>query len=250
MLKENTLYDLASLTKPLITALLTLYLVEKEKKIALNTNIRKFFPQLAFDINLLHLLIHTSGLPAWYPFYLYGEDYTNQFKPLKLESRPGKKVNYSCVGYILLYYIIEKIAGTSFKEFAQKIIFEPLGLKNTFLFVPEDLKKFAAPTENGNHYEKRLAEKKDKKWCEKRCRVKFSVNRSAVQTGNKLVRPRRGTIFETDRRVFLFRWVTEVDLYLIKPSQQPFFKTCPVQHPYPSLKYECAVSVIEPVFYR
>ena len=163
MLKENTLYDLASLTKPLITALLTLYLVEKEKKITLNTNIRKFFPLLAFDINLLHLLTHTSGLPAWYPFYLYGEDYTNQFKPLKLESRPGKKVNYSCVGYILLYYIIEKIAGTSFKEFAQKIIFEPLGLKNTFLFVPEDLKKFAAPTENGNHYEKRLAEKKDKK---------------------------------------------------------------------------------------
>jgi len=161
MLKENTLYDLASLTKPMVTALLTLYLVEKER-IALNTDIKKFFPQLAFDINLVHLLTHTSGLPAWYPFYLYGRDYIGQFKSLKRESRPGKKMNYSCVGYILLYYIIEKIAGTSFKTFAQNIIFEPLGLKNTFLSVPEDVKKMAAPTENGDQHEKKRVGKKHK----------------------------------------------------------------------------------------
>lgn len=162
MLKENTLYDLASLTKPLVTALLTLYLVEKETKITLNTNIRKIFPQLAVDIDLVHLLTHTSGLPAWYPFYLYGEDYIDQFKSLQLESRPGKKVNYSCVGYILLYHIIETITGTSFNAFAQRVIFQPLGLKNTFLSVPGNVKKMAAPTENGDQYEKKRAEKEHK----------------------------------------------------------------------------------------
>jgi len=61
------------------------------------------------------------------------------------------------VGYILLYYVIEKIAGMSFKALAREVIFGPLGLKNTFLGVPGHLKKNAAPTEQGNQYERKLA---------------------------------------------------------------------------------------------
>jgi CubicO group peptidase (beta-lactamase class C family) len=78
-------------------------------------------------------------------------------KSLQLESRPGEKVNYSCVGYILLYYIIEKISAMPFKELAQKVIIEPLGLKHTFLALPENLKPLAAPTEKGNCCEKQMA---------------------------------------------------------------------------------------------
>ncbi|UCH93181.1 MAG: beta-lactamase family protein [Candidatus Aminicenantes bacterium] len=163
-LAEHTLYDLASLTKPLVTAFLLVYLLEKEK-VSLETNIRKIFPGLPshFDITLIQLLTHTSGLPAWYPFYLFGSDYFSQFKSMPLESRPGKWVNYSCVGYILLYYLIEKVTGTTFKEFASQVIIEPLGLKHTFLAVPGDLKKNAAPTEEGNKYEKNMAEEWAKK---------------------------------------------------------------------------------------
>lgn len=162
--EEHTLYDLASLTKPLVTAFLTVYLLEKEK-INLDTNIRKIFPGLPayFDFTLVHLLTHTSGLPAWYPFYLKDRDYFSQFQSLQLESRPGKWVNYSCVGYILLYYLIEKISGHSFKEFANQVIFKPLGLKHTFLAVPDQLTKMAAPTETGNEYEKNMAEQWAKK---------------------------------------------------------------------------------------
>jgi CubicO group peptidase (beta-lactamase class C family) len=159
-LEDNTIYDVASLTKPLVTAFLTLYLVEKEKGITLSTGIKTFFPHLDFDIKLVHLLTHTSGLPAWYPFYLYGSEYLPHFESLKLKSRPGRRVIYSCVGYILLYYIIEKMAGTSFRSFAHEVIFEPLGLKNTFLTVPEQLKALVAPTEKGNRYERELAIKK------------------------------------------------------------------------------------------
>ncbi len=163
-LEEDTLYDLASLTKPLVTALLTLYLVEKEKGIALDTPVKKIIPGFPFEMQLVHLLTHTAGFPAWYPFYLYMDcrDYLTQMKPLPLTSRPGKKVNYTCVGYILLYFIIEKVTTISFKEFARQIIIEPLGLKNTFLSVPVDLKASVAPTEKGNLYEKQLAEKKHK----------------------------------------------------------------------------------------
>jgi CubicO group peptidase (beta-lactamase class C family) len=166
-LEENTLYDLASLTKPLVTAFLTVYLLEREKTgLKLDTGIRKIFPVLpsGFDFTLVQLLTHTSGLPAWYPFYLFGADYFSQFNFLQLETRPGKQVNYSCVGYILLYHLIENISGISFAELARQVIFEPLGLRQTFLVVPEDLKKNAAPTETGNSYEKKMAEQ----WAKKR----------------------------------------------------------------------------------
>lgn len=160
-LEENTLYDLASLTKPLVTGLLTLYLLEKEKGLNLETPIKKIFPDLPFDFHLVHLLTHSSGLPAWHPFYLHTDaqnpGYFPQMKSLPLESRPGEKVNYSCVGYILLYYFIEKVSATPFKELAQKVIIEPLGLKQTFLSLPENLKSLAAPTEKGNCFEKQMA---------------------------------------------------------------------------------------------
>jgi CubicO group peptidase (beta-lactamase class C family) len=166
-LEEYTIYDLASLTKPLVTALLTVYLAVQEK-ISLDIHIRKIFPGLPshFDITLMQLLTHTSGLPAWYPFYLFGSDYFSRFQSLPLETRPGKWANYSCVGYILLYYLIEKLTGTSFKNFASQIIFEPLGLKNTFLAVPGEVKKNTAPTEKGNRYEKNMAEQ----WAEQKGR--------------------------------------------------------------------------------
>jgi CubicO group peptidase (beta-lactamase class C family) len=158
LLHEDTLYDVASLTKPLITALLTLWLVDK-KVLAPDTLVREVFPHLhGFgDMNLLHLLTHTSGLPAWYPLYLFGRDYLEQFPAIPLKCKPGKQVVYSCPGYILLYYIIQKAAGTSFKNLAREIIFEPLALKNTFLQVPERLKQNAAPTERGNAYERKIA---------------------------------------------------------------------------------------------
>jgi CubicO group peptidase (beta-lactamase class C family) len=161
ILTGDTIYDLASLTKPLITSLLTLHLLEKDKSLNLETPLKKIFPGLPFDFCLVHLLTHSSGLPAWYPFYLYKNDdhagYFPQFQSINLESRPGEKVNYSCVGYILLYYFIEKVSSTSFKELAHKVILEPLKLKQTFLSLPANLKLLVAATENGNQFEKQMS---------------------------------------------------------------------------------------------
>lgn len=155
-LNENTLYDTASLTKPLITALAVQYLIERGE-FSLDTPVKKFFPHLPFDIAIRHLLTHTSGLPAWFPFYLYGPDYLAAYSSLDLQARPGKKVVYSCPGYILLYHIVQAVAGRPFHEFIQDLIFRPLGLTHSFLRVPEALKNTAAPTEQGNTYEKKMA---------------------------------------------------------------------------------------------
>lgn len=161
-LAHNTIYDLASLTKPLITALLAVIITEKYQ-IPLSTPIHHFLPGLhttpGNEITLHHLLTHTSGLPAWYPLYLYRTDYISLIRTLPLESLPGASVNYSCVGYILLHFILEKIAGSSFYQLTQDLIIQPLGLTRTFLKVPDTLKAETAPTENGNCFERSMAEK-------------------------------------------------------------------------------------------
>jgi CubicO group peptidase (beta-lactamase class C family) len=156
ILKENTIYDIASLTKPLITAFSIVYLIEK-KEVSLDAGIKKYFPGLPFEFSISQLLTHTSGLPDWFPFYLYGKDYLSTFKELRLTSKPGKKVNYSCVGYILLHYLIEKITGSGLKKFVRQLIIDPLKLKNTYLKVPMDIKRKTAPTEEGNVFEKNMA---------------------------------------------------------------------------------------------
>lgn len=159
-LNGDTVYDLASLTKPLVTAFLLLYLSEREH-ISLETPVKTFFPGYPYEITLTQLLTHTSGLPSWYPFYLYNqlynEPYFNRLRQIVPEARPGRRVEYSCVGYILLYYIIQEIAGVPFPQLSRQIIFEPLGLQQTYLSVPPGIKPLTAPTETGNLYEKQLA---------------------------------------------------------------------------------------------
>ncbi|MGE5342062.1 MAG: serine hydrolase domain-containing protein [Candidatus Omnitrophota bacterium] len=161
-LDSHTLYDLASLTKPLVTGFLTVYLQEK-KYLTLEDSVKTFFPQFPFDITILQLLTHTSGLPPWFPFFLFGntpDSYRDCFfSRINLETKPGKKVNYSCPGYILLRLIIEKVSGVSYRTLAKNVIFAPLGLTDTHLStVPEHLLARTAPTENGNRFERKMAE--------------------------------------------------------------------------------------------
>lgn len=155
---DNPVYDLASLTKPLITAFLALYFFEQgniKEETGVGTIIEGFHP----EIKVSHLLTHTSGLPAWYPLYLHGGDYIRTIKNLELKSKPGRKVDYSCIGYIVLSDIIEKISGMDLNKAAEKIIFEQIGLKETFFYAPTRLTNRIAPTESGNMYEKKKVEK-------------------------------------------------------------------------------------------
>jgi CubicO group peptidase (beta-lactamase class C family) len=168
-LERDAIYDLASLTKPLITALLIAIAV-KEKKIKLSTEVKEIFRGFPYSININNLLTHTSGLPAWYPFYLFEDDIMFQIKRLPLSSKPGKRVNYSCIGYILLSKILEDIYQLPFKNIVKKIIIERLDLKNTFFGeVPNNKIDGCVPTELGNKFEKNMADddKKFKKLSEK-----------------------------------------------------------------------------------
>jgi CubicO group peptidase (beta-lactamase class C family) len=162
-LAGDALYDLASLTKPLVTAFLAVYLLEK-KQWQLQDEVRRFFPDFPLSITLEQLLIHSAGLPAWYPFYLYRTlSDVAQISALKSIAAPGVKVLYSDVGYILLRQLLEKISGREFQKMAFEVIFKPLKLRDTFFLVPDSEKARCAPTEIGNQYERNMCRSEHEK---------------------------------------------------------------------------------------
>ncbi len=166
----NTIYDLASLTKPLVTG--SLYgLFFQNKIIKPDDKLNKFYSKISEEkksIKIIDLLTHQSGFPAWYPLYLEGKDRDEIInfilKKLPLEAKPEKKVIYSCIGYILLGDILEKTSGKGLNELAKEFLFEPLKLKNTYFNPPVNVKNQVAATEKGNIYEKEKCGEKGKNY--------------------------------------------------------------------------------------
>ncbi len=148
----GTIFDLASLTKPLATTV-ALMLLLKEKKVRLDDLITRVIPMyVVFGKSLTtfrHLLHHSSGLPAWNAFleeiiknekagrihfvasraaknYVYEQ--IHREKPL---SAPGGQCLYSDLGFILLGEAIEVLSGNTLDRFCHERIFKPLGLRAT-----------------------------------------------------------------------------------------------------------------------
>ena len=158
--KLDTIYDLASLTKPLITTLLCARRIELGE-LTLDSSVSHYLPE--FDrtdkqmITVRELLTHTSGLPAWRPLYVLTEDQPDRaagaIASLDLEYKPGTRVIYSDLGFIALGILLERLTGHRLAEMAKTEIFEPLKLKQTF-FNPEiALQTGIAACETGNAYE-------------------------------------------------------------------------------------------------
>ncbi|MBC8030439.1 MAG: beta-lactamase family protein [Pyrinomonadaceae bacterium] len=157
----DTIYDLASLTKPLVTTLLCARRLES-KELTLNSSVAEFLPE--FDrpdkqaITVGQLLTHTSGLPAWRPLYILAEGNTDRtldaIANIDLEYSPGTRVVYSDLGFITLGLLLEKLTGKRLAQLAQEEIFLPLALERTF-FNPEiAMQTGIAACETGNAYER------------------------------------------------------------------------------------------------
>jgi CubicO group peptidase (beta-lactamase class C family) len=164
--KTDTIYDLASLTKPLVTGLLCAKLIENDK-LNLGDKITRFFilfnQENRSEITIENLLTHTSGFASWKPFYLMTDMRLRSvilalIADEPLENMPQTRVTYSDLNFILLRFLIEDLyGGRRFEEIAEKEIFEPLTLKNTFFNPPKDFQKGIAASEKGNEYEKQIS---------------------------------------------------------------------------------------------
>ena len=158
--KLDTIYDLASLTKPLVTTLLCARRIELGE-LTLDSSVSHYLPE--FDrtdkqmITVRELLTHTSGLPAWRPLYILTEDEPERaagaIASLDLEYKPGTRVVYSDLGFIALGILLERMTRHQLAELARKEIFEPLNLKQTFFNPEVALQTGIAACETGNAYE-------------------------------------------------------------------------------------------------
>lgn len=132
---ENTLYDMASCTKILSTTAVAFRFIDMGK-LALYDSISRFVdvPEDKKDIEIRHLLTHTSGIRSHFLLEKEGkslEDVASTVLSIPLSTPTGTKVEYSCMGYILLGKILEKIGGKPLDVLAEELVFKPLGMYDT-----------------------------------------------------------------------------------------------------------------------
>jgi len=158
----DTVYDLASLTKPLVTGLIAANLVD-DKELRLSDSasvwVKSFNTADKRDITLLQLLSHTSGLASWKPFYLEVND------PLKIESfiagyprefAVSSRVEYSDLNFTVLMSVIVSLANRPLNEVFQDKVFGHLQLDDTcYNPLSEILISRIAGSEEGNQYERK-----------------------------------------------------------------------------------------------
>jgi len=160
----NTVFDLASVSKPVGTATSIMLLME-QGKLRLMDDVSKYIPGYEGwtdsvtgkkrPIRIIHLLTHTSGLPPYAPVEELQKIYTTpnpdglitHISTVKRNNMPGTVFDYSCLNFISLQRVIENITGMSLQEFAKQNIFRPLGMKHTDYNPTGETLAWVAPTE-------------------------------------------------------------------------------------------------------
>ncbi|MBR4531169.1 beta-lactamase family protein [bacterium] len=128
-ISDTTLFDLASLTKAIVTVPL-FYSLFASEKLSPDEKIFSFFKDFKSDITILELLSHISGFPAWLPFYeLVSAEKSSEERKKEVETiifqheTADKTKCYSDLNYLLLGFILEKIfsrpVDAAFKNFKE-----------------------------------------------------------------------------------------------------------------------------------
>ncbi|MGB6393479.1 MAG: glycoside hydrolase family 3 N-terminal domain-containing protein [Candidatus Acidiferrales bacterium] len=167
---EDSMYDMASLTKAMVTTTSVMILVQ-QKRLDIDLPVSHYLPEFAAAANsdpnpswrarvtLRMLLQHDSGLPGIRQYFkdTKGHDaIIARAMAEPLVHEPGTQVEYSDLGFMLLGAIVERQTGKSLDVFAQQQIFGPLGMDRTMFKPPRKLRDDIAPTEFDATFRKRL----------------------------------------------------------------------------------------------
>ena len=150
---EETVFDLASLTKVVGTATAVLRLAD-EGVLSLDDPVTSYLPDLAGegkqDMTIRHLLSHSSGLPAHRDFWRLPGSRADRIAAVlrePLESAPGAAVCYSDLGFILLGEVVAAVQGKPLDQAVQELVLTPLGLAHTRYLPPAEWHDRTAATE-------------------------------------------------------------------------------------------------------
>ncbi len=156
--ETTTLYDLASLTKPIVTTAIAMQLVEHDS-LDIDAPVSRYLPRFARngkqDITIKNLLLHNSGLRA-HRFFIEScttsDDVLEAIYDETPVAPPGSKTIYSDLGFITLGTVIETITRQSLAENFSSRFALPLGMHNTMFTPPHSMKNNIAPTEEDSRW--------------------------------------------------------------------------------------------------
>jgi len=144
LLHENSSFQIASVSKQFTAA--AIVLLYERNLLQLVDSVTQYFPDFPYkDVTIKHLLTHTAGLPNY--FWVAEHKWQGKLPPTNSEMmallektdtprffRAGRNFDYSNTGYFVLASIVEKISGMTYADFVAQNIFEPLGMKNSFVY--------------------------------------------------------------------------------------------------------------------
>ncbi|MDR3111061.1 MAG: beta-lactamase family protein, partial [Planctomycetaceae bacterium] len=152
LMTDDTLFDMASLTKCIATTISVMILVDA-RQVNIDAPVRDYLTE--FDtpeknmITVRQLLTHTAGFVPDNNIVDYNDGIATAWKrllDLKPINKPGTRYTYSDVSFQVLGQLVERVSGQDINEFSRKNIFEPLGMNDTGFLPNAELSKRAAPT--------------------------------------------------------------------------------------------------------
>jgi CubicO group peptidase (beta-lactamase class C family) len=150
---EESIYDLASLTKVIATTTAAMILFD-EGKLDLKAPVQQYLPEFTGDgkdrVTIEHLLTHRSGLPPGRQLWRTARtpaEARQQVLETKLQQPAGQLFNYSDLGPDVLGWVVERLSGQTLDQFTESRIFQPLGMDDTGWRPSAELKARIAPTE-------------------------------------------------------------------------------------------------------
>ena len=167
LVEPGTVFDLASLTKVLATTVAVMRLYER-RLLALDVPVTDWLPEFAAAehsdirrsrVTLRMLLDHSSGLPGYVRLFESTNDRLAMIDAClrqPLTADPGTRSEYSDIGFIILGYLVEKIAGEQLDSFCQREIFAPLGMSTSGFCPNKELRALIPPTEDDRSFRHRI----------------------------------------------------------------------------------------------
>jgi len=144
-IRKDTIFDLASLTKPLATTLAIMKLIDGESLYLdqpLQSLLRGTLPEDKRKLTLRLLLSHSAGYVDWKPFYLEIGKFPLEERKKELRERllkipltyqPGKETLYSDLGFMMLEWVVEESTDLPLNRFIEQYFYNPLLIERTFL---------------------------------------------------------------------------------------------------------------------
>ena len=149
----DTIFDLASLTKPFGTSLAVMSLVEKgsiKLDAPIGRYLKEFRDKQYDEITIRRLLTHSAGLAAYPPNSVVSSGFpsaASAIAKMPLDYPPGSAFQYSDTGFILLAEAVRRVSGTPLDRYLERTVFKPLGLTDTSFHPRVSALPRVAPTE-------------------------------------------------------------------------------------------------------